>query len=300
VTAVLLACAAWADSLEDTEFVDSDWSLTSYTSGTYGGGAQATQVGGTREIANSCGPFYSGSNNVSLYLPDTYDPAVSGALSELSFSIDTRYITGLSAYGFVVKQGESVWGAGYYINTSSWVTTVLEPTEADYFPIAPGTAGVPDLSDTGAPLQFGFYSANSSAGGSGYTHTGQWDNFLVSFTPEHEPVLPPVLALVGSPVAGSLVRLELTGAQPGDVVTLFASPGGGGEGPCLVDHGELCLDIGEPGRAVVSATIVREDGSISERVRVPRRPGLQAAFQAAIERGEASVKSEPLVVTILP
>jgi hypothetical protein len=332
VTAVLLACAAWADTVEDTEFVDSDWKMTSYAYGTYGGSGSAAQVGGTREISNSCGPFYSGANNVSLYQPFTYDPAVQGALSGLSFSIDTRYLTGLSAYGFVVAQGANVWGAGYQINTPSWLTYEVEPAEGDYFPIAPGTVGAPDFSAEGAPLQFGFYTANSSAGGSGYTHTGQWDNFRVEFVPEHPPDVDgdgvedaldlcpevpdsqldtdsdgignacdsPVLSMGGSAVAGSTVRFQLTGAEPGDVVTLFATPGGGGVGPCLTSHGQLCLDIGEPGRELVNATIVREDGSLTERVRVPRRPGLQVTFQAVIERGAASVKSDPLPVTITP
>jgi hypothetical protein len=187
-SAVGLAIASTAHAgIVDSTFNTADWSLTSYEYGPFGGGAEAAQVVSgnpefARRVSNSCGPNTSGSTNVSLYTAFAYIPAISGPLTELSFSIDSAYIDGLSAYGFVVQQGSGVWGVGYALTGPSWVTWTLSPVDADVFPIAPGTTGMPDFSAAGGPIRFGFYSANSSTG-FGYTHTSLFDNFAVNFVP---------------------------------------------------------------------------------------------------------------------
>lgn len=184
--AIALAASAHA-GIVDSTFNNADWSLTSYEYGPFGGGAEATQVVSgnpeyARQVANSCGPSSSGSTNVSLYTAFAYIPAISGPLTELSFSIDSAYIDGLSAYGFVVQQGSGVWGLGYALTGPSWVSWTVSPLDAEFFPIAPGTTGLPDFSAAGGPIRFGFYSGNSSTGFA-YTRTSLFDNFAVNFVP---------------------------------------------------------------------------------------------------------------------
>lgn len=175
-------------TISDDTFANASWSVSSYQYGINGGSGDGFQVltggntGAARYVINNCGAYYSGATNVHLFNDFTYVPAISGPLTDLSFTIDTRYVDGLQAYGFMVTQGSNLWAVGYYLNTDSWQTTVLTPTAADFTPFNNGPA-LPDFSAAGAPIKFGFYSGNSSAGGWGYSRTGYYDNFAVTFVP---------------------------------------------------------------------------------------------------------------------
>ncbi len=189
VSTCALPAAAAPVVISDAAFHSTDWALSSHGYGPFGGTGSAVQTaagrtGTGREVSNSCGPSFSGVANVSLYLGAVYVPATQGPLSELLFSIDTRFLDGLSAYGFAVEQAGTIWLAGYFLNTSVWQTTTLAPVAADYQAANFGVATtLPDYSAAGAPLRFGFYSGNGSAAGAGYTRTSRFDNFTVAFVP---------------------------------------------------------------------------------------------------------------------
>jgi hypothetical protein len=89
--------------------------------------------------------------------------------------------------------------AGNAVNTPSWQTYTFTPVASDWFLINPsgGVSGPgPDFSAAGAPMRFGFFTANgTSAGGNPYTNVGLNDNFVVSFIPA--PSAAVLLALSG-------------------------------------------------------------------------------------------------------
>lgn len=191
----MLAPANASVIVSDGTFLDSNWTMVSRAYGPNGGGGSGVRVltggagdnGAARLTSNSVGANNSGSYNASIYTAFTYNPSVSGPLTNLSISIDARYVSGLSAVGAVVEQGGLVWFAGYTINTPNWQTYAFAPVAGDWFVMNPsgGELGPgPDFSSTGAPMRFGFYTANGSGpGGNPYTNQGFNDNFVVSFVP---------------------------------------------------------------------------------------------------------------------
>jgi hypothetical protein len=195
-TLSLSASSAHAASpiITDGDFLESNWSFQAHPYGEFGGSGAAERLadignpGFARRIYNNYGPSFSGSYNASFHTALTYNPSVGGPLTDLSFSIDSRYYDSLNALGFVIKQGEYTWGVGYFINGAAWETFTLTPVASDYFayPFAPlvNTQPLtPDFSATGSPITFGFYTGNGSAGGLGETRSGLFDNFTVSFVP---------------------------------------------------------------------------------------------------------------------
>lgn len=193
--------------ISDGAFNDANWTLVARPYGPGGGSGSATRVltggagdnGPARQTSNSAGPNNSGSYNASIYTAFTYNPAASGPLTALSISIDARFINGLSAIGAVVEQSGLIWMAGNAVNTPSWQTYTFTPVAGDWFLINPsgGVSGPgPDFSAAGAPMRFGFFTANgTSAGGNPYTNVGLNDNFVVSFIPA--PSAAVLLALSG-------------------------------------------------------------------------------------------------------
>jgi MYXO-CTERM domain-containing protein len=184
-------------SVVDQNFANSDWTLIARPYGPNGGGGSGAQVltGGTgpgagsaaRQITNQAGSGGSGSYNASIYTALVYDPAVSGPLTNLAISIDARYASGLSAIGGAVEQGGLVWFFDYQINTPGWQTFSFTSAVTGWYQINGGgtlLGAGPDFSAGGAPMRFGFFTANgSSSGGFGYANTGLYDNFALSFVP---------------------------------------------------------------------------------------------------------------------
>jgi hypothetical protein len=187
VSALCLAlCApAWADAvLSDGTFAISDWTVSSFTYGPFGGSTSVSQSGSgfpgqCRQMSNTAGDNLSGALHVNVYQPFTYSPAVEGAIDSISFSIDSRYINGISSLGFIVSQNGVTWRAGYFINTPGWAAYFIVPQFADWIPVTAPPNTVPNLTAGGAPIKLGFWSANSSAQGpgTGYTNTGLYDNY---------------------------------------------------------------------------------------------------------------------------
>jgi uncharacterized protein (TIGR03382 family) len=178
-------------TFSDGTFNTGDWSQTSFQYGPNGGSGSPSQVlsggnpGAARYITNSCGSFFSGALNAQYYEAFSYNPAVDGPLSALTFSIDSRFEDGLQAVSFVVRQGGSTWQAGYFLNTSQWATYSMSPAANDWFAMTGASVPTPapDFSASGAPITFGFWTGNGTAGGFGYSRSGWFDNFTVSFIP---------------------------------------------------------------------------------------------------------------------
>jgi hypothetical protein len=173
----------------DGDFDDANWSLTTFQYGPNGGSGSASQVvggvpGTCRMVTNTCGSNGSGAWNLSTYTAFSYNPSAGGALTDLSFPIDSRYVNGLQAMGFVVEQDNHFWRVGYFLNTPSWVTYAITPTAAEFYAMDVGMPALPDFSASGGVIHFGFYSGNSSSStGSGYSRSGLYDNFVVNFVP---------------------------------------------------------------------------------------------------------------------
>jgi hypothetical protein len=181
--------------VSDGTFLDSNWTMVSRGYGPGGGSGTGEQLlaggagdnGPARQTSNFAGANNSGSYNASIYTAFSYNPAASGPLTNLSISIDARSLNGLSSMGAVVEQSGLIWFAGYVLNTPNWQTYTFTPVAGDWFLMNPsgGELGPgPDFSVAGAPMRFGFYTANGTGpGGFPYTRVGRNDNFVVSFIP---------------------------------------------------------------------------------------------------------------------
>lgn len=186
--AVLSAPAVAGVSVTVGDFDLGQWAFSTHEFGPNGGsGSLATTTSGNPDSAliinNSCGSNFSGAWNAAVYAGLGYTPSISGPLTELAFSIDTRHVSSLQAVSFIVEQDGEIWRVGYFINTPSWTTWQLPTvTSADFAPLTTNAPALPNFID-GGTIRFGISSGNSSAGGSGYSTTGHYDNFSVSFVP---------------------------------------------------------------------------------------------------------------------
>lgn len=196
--------ASAAVIVSDGTFAETDWTFVSRPYGPGGGSGSAGQVltggagdnGAARQTSNTAGPNGSGSYNASIFTAFSYNPSVGGAISDLSISIDARFINGLSAVGAVVEQDGLIWLTGNAINTSTWQTYTFTPGAGDWFLINAGGSASgpgPNFSATGTAMRFGFFTGNgTSPGGVTYTNHGLNDNFVVRFVPT-----PSAAALLG-------------------------------------------------------------------------------------------------------
>lgn len=110
------------------------------------------------------------------------------------------------------------------------------------------------------------------------------------------------LSLAAGPVTvASQFPVAATGANPGERVYFYASPGPVGVGPCPAAWGGLCFDLGPPapllGSAVADAT-----GTATRTVALSfgTTVGATVTVQAGVKRGAASIKSDPAVETVVP
>lgn len=187
--AVLPSAASAQWLVTDESMSLSNWSLSIHPFGINGGSGEILQSGGGQpgsamQVSNTCGSNFSGSWNALIYTPFTYTPTTAGAITNLSFSIDSRYLDRLQAISFIIEQDSHLWRVAYWTNTGAWTTySISDVTSASIAPLTAGAPLLPDLSASGRPLRFGFASANSSAGGFGYTASGLYDNFRVEFVP---------------------------------------------------------------------------------------------------------------------
>jgi hypothetical protein len=115
-----------------------------------------------------------------------YNPAASGALNSLSYSFDFEVISGPSTsaqvgVGFLLKQGSNYYVAGYHgVGQNGWNIGATTSVTASSFTLVSGTVATPNFSAAGAPLEFGYYTINSSNGTAIRTMTFGTANFTVT------------------------------------------------------------------------------------------------------------------------
>ena len=80
-------------------------------------------------------------------------------------------------------------------------------------------------------------------------------------------------------IAGGRTRLTVDGAAPGETVRFFQSSGPAGNGPCPVQFGGVCLDLGGSAPSVGSA-VADANGVAVRRVDMPGGLGLHRVTAA--------------------
>lgn len=183
------ASLARAATISETTFDDADWFMhqsTYYVPGSTSSASQAVGAGYTgnaRYVVNGLSGG-GGIYGISIYSPFAWSGSV--PLTDLTMSIRARSGGYLQAFGFGIEQGGNYWVGGYSLTTSAYDVLTLNLAATDFitpFGVDPATQPVnPDFSGGGAPIRFGFYTANSSSG-SAYGTAGYYSDFSVSFVP---------------------------------------------------------------------------------------------------------------------
>lgn len=180
----------------DSTFNDTDWQSEAIASGN--GGTIVVQqrnatgdVGSFRTITNTVHSASKGvnSNVMGLHwqVGATYDPQTQGAITAINYSEDAILIQGFGegqAAGLALRQDQQVYLPVSRLITPepSWTHKELADLQAQDF-IAMGTTDQhPDFSATGAPIQFGFFRANTTTNAE-YSITSGIDNWSVSINP---------------------------------------------------------------------------------------------------------------------
>ncbi len=116
-----------------------------------------------------------------------YEPATQGAIGALTYSLDYRLVQGFGdghGFTFAIKQGQTTYIGPYTTTGSSgvWRTFLHAGLTAADFSRLDGQPGMPDFSETGQPIRFGFVTSNTTLGIS-YSITVDYDNFRVVVVP---------------------------------------------------------------------------------------------------------------------
>ena len=223
ILAFVAALLAWntpavAVTVSDSTFLDTDWTLTQFTSGT-GGSVTAAQVlsggnpGSFRNVTDTLtgGGTQSVVLGASIYAPFTYDPGVSGAIATLDYTEDAACTSGCfgsgQSTGPAILQGGNMYILGSTLITgpgTAFVNHTLNGLTALDFGLVSLTASTivdttqhPDFSAGGAPIKVGFFRANGTGpGGIGYALAAGIDNWQVSVVPTAGPPPPPVFTQI--------------------------------------------------------------------------------------------------------
>jgi len=199
VLAVLAASVppamAQTTTFSDAAFLNADWTLTTEVLN-LGGTVTGTQVatGGTsgsyRRIVNTLNSAagFGFSNTVYGFHARAgalFSPIASGAITGIDYAESSiRLAAGVQACGVALVQGGVIYYGPAFVTPSTlnvWVPTAQTGLTAAMFDaLAPGVQN-PNFTAAGAPIQFGFYRANStSVGGGGSTLTGGIDDWVVN------------------------------------------------------------------------------------------------------------------------
>ena len=196
----------------DTVMSSVNWTEGYVTNGPAGQSSTQQITGGSggdgpyRETVHTVPGGYTFLNVYHILNSFTYNPATQGDILSLDFSIDYKTDGSTVGQGFVVAQGSKEWygsyiaiaSGGQWLNRgSSGPLTALD--FQGYFDVAP-----PDFSANGAPITFGYNTANSSTL-YGYSTTSGFDNFNVTII--HDPST----ALVPEPAMISMLALSAIG-----------------------------------------------------------------------------------------
>ncbi len=203
--ALLVASGARADvTFSDTEFANSGWGLDTITVGA-GGTSVGTQTSGGnpgfgRQVTNNItigGEVY-GLHRYGTTTATRYEPILSGAITSVDFTIDSKFISGIGGLGHGIalgaKQGSAVYRAGFDTtgNTGLWETHASSGSTAASFVSLNGGPAI-DFSATGAPIRFGFLVSNGAVNET-YNNVVLYDNFRVVI---HNVPAPTGVAVLG-------------------------------------------------------------------------------------------------------
>lgn len=180
----------------DSTFNPADWQ-TEIVKGGNGGTVTANQSnmtgsdGSFRAITNT---VYQKSGNVNSDVMGlhwkagaVYNPQVQGAIQTIHYSEDAILIEGFGegqAAGLALRQNQQIYLPVPRLVTpkSRWVHKELRDLQTQDFVAIGTTRQHPDFSAKGAPIQFGFFRANTTTNNQ-YSITAGIDNWLVSINP---------------------------------------------------------------------------------------------------------------------
>jgi hypothetical protein len=179
--------------IADTEFLDSDWTVT----GAFNNGARETHerrtTGGNPGAYRHMEHTVPGTASLSVtheYVAASYDPSTAGAISGVDYTvdridIDPPFVGAAIGARFAVFQDGVRYLANAvttFTNTEWQIHTLKCLTPQDFTPV---NDRLPDFSASGSPLTFGFVRSNTNNNPSGslVLQNGA-DNFRVVVYPE--------------------------------------------------------------------------------------------------------------------
>lgn len=159
----------------DGTFADADWDSVEIGDTACGSftAAQVTSGGNPDAFRRVTHSFCLGSLDVGhLRVAAVYDPPTQGAVSTVSFAFDARHLNA-SPEVAVAYAGLLFQNGSYYIGPvdpvfgDGWTHFERSSlTAGDFSRVGPGPGpATPDFSSAGAPIRFGYFTANSSQGG---------------------------------------------------------------------------------------------------------------------------------------
>ena len=186
---VLLSTVHSTTHFHDGNFLPTNWTITMSNVG--GGGTQtAARVakgghpGAYRIIYNTVFAAAGGSVDYGFngYRLGSYNPAVKGAITSIAYSEDSKLFQGFGqgqgTGAALIQNGVVYFAPGLITPKTAWTHQVRAKLTAANF-VAADLKTHPDFSQNGAPMQFGFYRANS-AGIPGYSITAGIDNWSLT------------------------------------------------------------------------------------------------------------------------
>ena len=247
----------------DGSFDDTDWGVALFVTGP-GSSVEAGQSATDgnpppgRRVRNILGPAASPSEVSNVYVAHlsskaVYDPSTQGAIATVDFLVDAILLDGFGdgqATGLALRQNGMV-----YIRQAG---TTPDRTWTRKESLGVSASGVVHLSGAvvfdpmqqpdftaGGPIEFGFYTADSTQGGSGYEILDAYDNFTLRVNPpcaSPEECVYPDPCLVGVCQNGACVATPKP-CDDGDACTSDACVAGAcAFTPVACDDGVSCTE----------------------------------------------------------
>lgn len=218
----------------DKIFANANWQASKIKDTTNGTGAtfpnsQVSTGGNLAEYRRVTHTFGEGAIVVAhLNSQAVYDPASQGALASVSYSYDLRYIEGPAGgavgYQLLVFQNNTYYGGPMNeIYSNAWLAfTGLALDYTKFNKIFGAGPAKPDFSCSGAPITFGYLSANShTTPNATQTKTSGLDNWCVTLIKAPPPApLNPDFKLTATMNSGNATTFSLL-AEPVDTSGKF-------------------------------------------------------------------------------
>jgi hypothetical protein len=199
ILVALLASASFAPAavFTDGNFLDSEWTMTTFPTSATGQFTERIASGGNpgayKRVATINNNF---TYNAHLRAFMTYDPAASGAITSLDWSIDFKNFNSFGlgqGYGIVLSQGGTLYRGSFFATglAGGWQTTSQTGLTAANFTEGISGAANPNFTASGAPITFGFMTSNGNAA----TIDIGYDNYRVDIASVPEPATLATLSL---------------------------------------------------------------------------------------------------------